>query len=636
MPAPIEILRSYWGYPKFRPLQEEIIQSVIAGNDTLALLPTGGGKSICFQVPGLALGGLTLVISPLIALMQDQVRSLNEHGIAATFVNSSLSHREIDDKLQMAMDGKFRFLYLAPERLGTEIFKARLSRMDVRLIAVDEAHCISQWGYDFRPSYLRIHELRERLPNVPVVGLTATATPEVVEDIKGHLGMPDGMVFRKSFRRENLNYRVIPTEDVHGRIVRYIQRHPGAAGIVYARTRKRTVALASLLQREGVEAQAYHGGMSPIERAKAQAAWLNNECPVMVATNAFGMGIDKPDVRFVLHLNLPADLESYYQEAGRAGRDGQPAEAIAFSNEEDLAELEAWVKEKYPSWKQLTTHYQVLCNHYGIPNTKAPDQTFALDLKAIATTFQVNPIRFYNSVRLLDREGQISLNEQPDDYGRVKMRVGPRDIMTYKNRYPEQAWLMDLLLRQLGGELYSENMRFLPAVLTRVAGIRDEELEEALLALKQRGIINYRAPMSHPGIRFIRPRHSLDKHEMGWDKYQFLTRQAWQRFEQMQDYIQTPATACRSRFLESYFGEETTVDCGKCDYCRGKNTSAAGEKAAWEQVRELLLAREMPYWDLVNALSVGTESERRDLIRHLLDKGWLVMGTGQILNWKGK
>lgn len=631
MPAPIEILHHYWGYREFRPLQEEIINSVISGEDTFALLPTGGGKSICFQVPGLALGGLTLVISPLIALMQDQVRTLKEHGIQATFINSSLSHWEIDRKLQGAMDGEYRFLYLAPERLNTEIFKARLGRMDVRLIAVDEAHCISQWGYDFRPSYLRIIELRERLPGVPMIALTATATPEVVKDVRKHLGMEEGKVFRKSFRRENLHYKVIPTEDVHIRILRYIRQHPDQAGIVYARTRKRTVALANLLQREGIAAEAYHGGMSTAERAKAQAAWINNQQPVMVATNAFGMGIDKPDVRFVMHLNLPADLESYYQEAGRGGRDGLPAEAIAFHNEEDLAELESWVKEKYPSWKQLQAHYQVLCNHYGIPNTKAPDQVFSLDLKVIASTFQVHPIRFYNSVRLLDREGQISLNDQPDQYAQVKLKIGPRDLSTYKNRYPDQAWLMDLLLRQLGGELFSEKMRFLPSVLTRLAGVRDEELEQGLLVLKQRGIITYRPPLSHPSIRFLRPRHILEKREMGWEKYQFLSHQAHHRFEQVRSYVKIPSKACRARFLESYFGESGGRNCGVCDYCLERQ--GTNSKNSWKEVRDILMDQDLPYWDLVEAMKEGTEQERRDLIRQLLDKGWLVVKPGKIIGW---
>ncbi len=632
MPIPIEILRNYWGYLQFRPPQEEIIRSVISGYDTFALLPTGGGKSVCFQVSGLVRGGMTLVISPLIALMQDQVRTLKDLGISATYINSSLSRREIDRKLQMAMDGKFRFLYLAPERLNTEIFKARLGRMDVRLIAVDEAHCISQWGYDFRPSYLRIIELRECLPKIPIIALTATATPAVVEDIRNHLKMQEGKVFRKSFRRNNLHYKVIPTEDVSNRILRYIQNKRGKAGIVYARTRKRTVALANLLQREGIEAQAYHGGMTTAERSKAQAAWISNERPVIVATNAFGMGIDKSDVRFVLHLNLPSDLESYYQEAGRGGRDGQPAEAIAFENEEDLAELKSWVKEKYPTWEQLKSHYQILCNHFGIPNTTVPGNVFPLDLKVIATTFQVHPVRFYNSVRLLDREGQISFNDHLDDYGWVKLNVGPKDLMAYKDKYPDYAWLMDLLLRQLGGELYSYTMRFLPSVMTRVGGLTDAELEKGLQTLKRRGIISYRPPLSFPSVRFLRPRHVLDKREVGWDKYQFLSEQSIYRFEQVKAYAKTPSKVCRAWFLETYFGESGTGDCGVCDYCLAQEFS--GKMASWEEIRKLLLDRELPYWDLVNAMTEGTERQRRDLIRQLLDKGWLVMKPGQVMGWK--
>ena len=311
LPDPRLVLREYWGYPEFRPLQEDIVRSVAKGNDTLALLPSGGGKSICFQVPGLMLGGLTLVISPLIALMQDQVRNLNAHGIPATFINSTLKYREIDRKLQMAMEGKYKFLYLAPERLHSDLFQARLDKLNIRLIAVDEAHCVSQWGYDFRPAYLEIAELREQLPGVPMIALTASAPPNVARDIVEKLGLRTPKRFQKSFRRDNLIYRVQASEDIPGRILRFVHQQEGA-GIVYARTRKRTVQLAEMLQREGITAAAYHGGLNARERSQIQEKWIRNETRVIAATNAFGMGIDKPDVRFVIHYNLPADVESYY------------------------------------------------------------------------------------------------------------------------------------------------------------------------------------------------------------------------------------------------------------------------------------------------------------------------------------
>jgi ATP-dependent DNA helicase RecQ len=320
--TPRDILKEFWGYEAFRPLQEDIIDSVLQGNDTLALLPTGGGKSICFQVPGMALPGLTIVVSPLIALMRDQVEHLNSRHIPATYINSSVSFRNIDRKLQNAMDGRYKFLYVAPERLKSDMFQARLPQMNVSLLAVDEAHCISQWGYDFRPAYLEIHALREHFPEVPVIALTATAPPRVKDDIVDKLQLKEPRIFRKSFRRDNLSYRVISSERVPDRILQFLRNTPGS-GIIYARTRKRTKALADLLKRNDISAAAYHGGMSTTDRNRVQQQWISNEVRVITATNAFGMGIDKPDVRFVLHYNLPSDLESYYQEAGRGGRDGK-------------------------------------------------------------------------------------------------------------------------------------------------------------------------------------------------------------------------------------------------------------------------------------------------------------------------
>ncbi|MCL4165351.1 UNVERIFIED_CONTAM: hypothetical protein GTU68_020087, partial [Idotea baltica] len=334
MPTPFEILKKHWGYDAFRPLQEEIIQSVIEERDTLALLPTGGGKSICFQVPGLYFKGLTIVISPLIALMKDQVERLNQLGIAATYVNSSMPFYQVDTKLQGAMDGDYKFLYLAPERLQSEMFKLRLPKMDVSLLVVDEAHCISQWGYDFRPSYLQIAELREAKPDVPIIAVTASATDEVRADILEKLEMREPAVFTKSFRRDNLRYFVLEEENVTQRTIDIVKRTQGT-GIIYARTRRTTEHLSNYLIGQGISAAAYHGGLKTSERSKIQQSWLDDKTRIIVATNAFGMGIDKPNVRFVVHYHLPFDLESYYQEAGRGGRDGKTALAIAFRSPVD-------------------------------------------------------------------------------------------------------------------------------------------------------------------------------------------------------------------------------------------------------------------------------------------------------------
>ncbi len=634
LPDPVLVLQEYWGYPSFRPLQEDIVRSVAEGNDTLALLPTGGGKSICFQVPGLMLGGLTLVISPLIALMQDQVRNLNSHGIPATFINSTLKIHEIDRKLQMAMDGKYKFLYLAPERLQTDLFQKRLDRLNIRLIAVDEAHCVSQWGYDFRPAYLQIGALREQLPGVPLIALTASAPPKVAEDILDRLQMESPRTFRKSFRRDNLVYTVQATEDIPGRIIRFLKNQSGA-GIIYTRTRKRTVLMAQMLEREGIKAAAYHGGLPNRERSQIQDRWIKNELQVIAATNAFGMGIDKPDVRFVIHYNLPSDIESYYQEAGRGGRDGKTAHALAFYNRPDLAELERWVKQKYPDWEALLRYYEIACNYFGIPNTHAPETVFPLDLADISKTFKVNPLLFFNALQILDREGQIMLNERPTDYGYLRVAVHPNDIIAYKRSNPRIAWLLDLALRQLGGEAYSDALRFLPSHWARIAEVEETQLLHQLKYLHEREVIEFRPPTSHPQVRFLQPRHRLRKDEMGWDKYTFLKNRSQERFEAILRYATVPAPGCRARILERYFGEKKGEDCGKCDYCRGKGIQKGNlQQRMTAEIQTLLGSQEMGYWDIVEGMEEGTEQQRRDLIRELLDRKILEKAGPTRLRWK--
>ena len=636
LPDPVDILKANWGYDSFRLLQEDIIRSVLRGKDTFALLPTGGGKSICFQVPGLALGGMTLVISPLIALMQDQVRNLNDRGIPATYVNSALKFREIDRKLQMAMDGQFKFLYLAPERIQTDMFQQRLDRMDIRLLAIDEAHCISQWGYDFRPPYLEIAQLRERLPSVPVIALTASATPKVVEDIIRYLDMREPETFRKSFRRDNLIYRVKETDNVAGSILRFIQQVKGS-GIVYARTRKRTVALAKMLENHGIPAAAYHGGLNTSERAKIQAAWIRNETRVIAATNAFGMGIDKPDVRFVLHYNLPSDPESYYQEAGRGGRDGKPALGLAFHSEQDILEVKRWVKEKYPSWRELVRHFEILCNAFGIPNTAPPDQSFPFDLLTVAKSFQVNPMRLYASVKTLNQEGYLLFREQPDDFGWARILVQPREVLTYKRNYPQQAWALDLLLRLLGGEVYSEALPFQIDYWARIADRSPEEVIHTLNQLSLRGIISFRPPTTEPTIRFLHPRKTLKKQEFNWPKYEFLQARANERLTAMLDYIAVPSRKCRALTLENYFGEEGGSPCGQCDHCKAEAAGPTPPQKIAAEIQQLLQGRKtLDYRELLEALQTGTENERKEVIRLLLDQKQLGREGATRLKWTGK
>lgn len=622
MATPHEILKDVWGYDAFRPLQEEIIESVLQGKDTLALLPTGGGKSICFQVPGLVKEGLTLVISPLIALMRDQVSNLNQRGIAATFINSTMDFRQIDRKLQNAIAGKYKFLYCAPERLRTDMLVHRLPKMNVSLLAVDEAHCVSQWGYDFRPAYQEIKTVREILPKVPVIALTATATEKVAVDIQEHLEMKNPGVFMKSFKRDNLAYKIIRTDNPVERCLQFVKSHAGT-GIIYARTRKRTLIMAELLEKAGISSAAYHGGMLPDERNAVQEAWLTGQKRVIAATNAFGMGIDKPDVRFVAHINLPLDLESYYQEAGRAGRDGKYAEAIAFDTPKDKGEVKRWVTEKYPTWEQLVKHYNALCDYYQIPNVGPEFQDRRFDIKDIAKSKKLAARLFYNSVKILDREGLVVLNESPDRFGEIRLRIGPDAVLHYKNKYPQWEEMLDYILRQFGGVIYSESKRFLPSRWANGLQRLEAELEEELKKMMKQGILFYRPPVTFPTIRFLMHRHKLSRMELNWHKYNFLMDQGLRRKDKLLEYVEADQ-GCRSLLLQTYFGEQTTEVCGKCDLCLDRLKMEQSSEHIAESIREEILAfldqGAMGYAQLIQQVEAGTEEQRDAVLRHLLDR----------------
>lgn len=624
MPSPLEILQQFWGYDQFRPLQAEIIDEVLNGRDVLALLPTGGGKSICFQVPGMVMDGITIVISPLIALMRDQVEQLTKRGIPATYVNSTLAAHEIDRKLQKAMDGDYKFLYLAPERLTSEIFRERVRRMKVCLLAVDEAHCISQWGYDFRPSYLEIAQIREWLPRVPCIALTATAPMSVREDIARRLELKNPAIFTQSFRRSNLHYTIEHSERIADRILEVIQATQGT-GIVYARTRKRVKAMADFLAKNGVAAAAYHGGMKNSERTAVQQAWINGQVRVMSATNAFGMGIDKPDVRFVLHYNLPADPESYYQEAGRGGRDGKPSLALAFHNEADILELEHFVSDKFPTWDTLMHHWEVLCTFYQVQSDGIPPDAKVLDLPAIADRHRLNPIKLFHSIQILDQAGLLKLNEDPDDYGYVQVLVPPNAVLTYKERYPDRAHVLDHILRTLGGAVFQNEMAFLPGVWARQLGIGSDDLNAILSQFAARGIISYTAAQGQPTIKFLVHRHRLQQATVDWNRQEFLRIRAHERLDAMLHYAQYPGKDCRSKMLEAYFGEMGGADCGNCDVCKSKVAPKGARHAlsVEDAVLEVLGDQTMSVRELIDGVSQGSREQRVEAVRELMDRGVL-------------
>lgn len=630
--TPLDLLRTYWGYDSFRSPQAEIIAQVINGRDTLALLPTGGGKSLCFQIPGLALGGLTLVISPLIALMKDQVERLHQLGLAATYLNSSLTPREVDRRLQGAMDGKYHFLYLAPERIRSQIFQQRLARMPLRLLAVDEAHCISQWGYDFRPSYLDIGQICEQVPEIPVIALTASATAEVQADIIDKLGLREPGIFRKSFRRDNLRYFVLPEENVTPRVVEICRRTLGT-GIIYVRTRRQTTHLSRLLSEQGLAAAAYHGGLPNSERDAIQQAWLAGTHRVMVATNAFGMGIDKPDVRFVIHFNLPFDLESYYQEAGRGGRDGQTSLAIAFKNPVDLAELKRWNQDRYPTWDQLQQHYQKLCNYFRIPNQGHSSAVHLLDLGTVAKELALSPRRLYASLRILHLERLVDFSEDRDDYGYLHLTATPDSIWHYKQNQPGSADLLDYLLRLYGGEAYTQEVRFQPANWAMRFGLSEEALDQKLRRLVQHEVLTYLPATGQPTLRFLQPRHLLTRQEIHWDKYEFLRAQNDRRLAEMMRYVEE-TEVCRSLMIQHYFGEQAHEPCGRCDVCIGRHKTRVNDdefQAIQRAILAFLHRQSASYRDTLIQVKAGSPAQREKVLRFLMDKHIVRVGSrGQL------
>jgi ATP-dependent DNA helicase RecQ len=635
--SPLDVLQQYWGHASFRPLQEDIIQSILSGQDTLALLPTGGGKSVCFQVPGLLLGGLTLVISPLIALMKDQVERLEQMGIAATFINSSLGQGEIDWRLQRAMEGKYAFLYLAPERIRSEMFLARLPRMNVSLLAVDEAHCISQWGYDFRPAYLEISQLRESCPQIPVLALTASATPQVQEDICARLALRSPTRFASSFLRPNLRYFVLEEENAQDRIVDIIRRKPGS-GIVYARTRRLAEQISRLLSEAGISAAAYHGGLKTSERSRVQQAWIENRCRVIAATNAFGMGIDKPDVRFVLHYNLPFDLESYYQEAGRGGRDGQEALAVAFHSHADLAELRRWSELRYPQWEQFLAHYQALCNFYQVPSSGPPGDWQPFRIAELAAASGFSAMELYASLRILQNEGWLYLQDEEDDYATVHICVPPQEVLNFKSAHPALAGLTDFLLRQVGGAVYSHPIRFLPSYWAERQKISPEALDSALQRMAAYGLLRYVPALREPQLRFLKPRSLPRRRELNWEKYEFLRKQSERRLAEMIRYT-TQNRHCRSRLIQEYFGEKDAQDCGHCDVCMGWHRTEISE-AEFARIREALRTRlaqgPLPYRELLREVRAGAPAQREEVLRFLMDKQVVLASPQGLLRWAGE
>ena len=560
------VLKQHWGYDSFRPLQEDIILSVLEGRDTLALLPTGGGKSICFQVPALVKGGLCIVISPLIALMKDQVEHLRARHIKAGAIYSGMRQSEIQATIDNCLfDHEYRFLYVSPERLQTEHFKMNFERMPVSMIAVDEAHCISQWGYDFRPPYLEIAQIRKIFPQVPVLALTATATPEVVKDIQLRLDFKTENVFQKSFKRSNLTYFVVNEEDKNSRMLRIMNRYPGS-GIVYVRNRKKTAETADFLRNNGISADYYHAGLDPRERDRKQQSWMNGETRVMVSTNAFGMGIDKPDVRFVVHIDLPDTLEAYFQEAGRAGRDEKPAVAILLYDNYDVAQLKRNFTFTFPEIDRVREVYRELCQSHHIEIGTGQNKVFPFSMEEHARTVKMNAAQYFNALKLLNNIGIILVSEHLREKSELQFRLTGDQLLKFQKEKPEYEPLITTILRSYTG-VFSQFVNIDEQVLASRLETSEKSVIEQLKTLRSEKILSYQPQSNIPLIVFLKDR--IDEKYLYFDKkiYDFRKEKAEERLAAVENYVKTD-NVCRSQLLLQYFGEWDSTPCGECDVCR--------------------------------------------------------------------
>lgn len=564
-----ETLRKYWGYDSFRPGQEEIISSVLEGRDTLAILPTGGGKSICFQVPALMKEGICIVVSPLIALMKDQIQNLGRRGIQALAVYSGMTHREIDIALDNAVYGDYKFLYLSPERLRTRLFRARLEKMNVSYLVIDEAHCISQWGYDFRPDYLEIAQVRALLPSdVPVIALTATATPIVAQDIMDKLGFRERRLIQGDFARPNLSYVVRRAEDKMGQLLKICSGISGS-GVVYVSKRKNAENLAALLCAHGISAEGYHAGMDRLDRSQIQDRWKNGETRVIVSTNAFGMGIDKPDVRFVCHFDVPDSLEGYFQEAGRAGRDGRRAYAVLLWNSSDIRSLKQKVHTSFPPLEYIRDIYQKVFNFLGYAYEEGAGASVKFSLEDFAKHFKLNATQAYYAIRYIEMSGYWTLTETLSIPAKIQFTVSRDDLYRIQLGSPEMDSFVKVLLRLYPG-LFTE---YVPIDIEKIAKsgqYATEAVAGKLVALSRKQLIKYIPAINSPMLNINNERLYDKNLRLPESEYKERLGRRLEHVESIIDYISSEK-GCRSEYLLRYFGQEQTSPCGTCDLCIQKN-----------------------------------------------------------------
>ncbi len=621
----LDILKQYWGYDQFRPLQGDIIQSIAAGKDTLGLMPTGGGKSLTFQVPALAMEGVCIVVTPLIALMKDQVENLKKRNIPAAAIYTGMSKADILLTLDNCVFEAYKFLYVSPERLATPIFIEKIKQTKVCLIAVDESHCISQWGYDFRPSYLKIADIREVIPDAPVLALTATATPEVVDDIQEKLHFKAKNVFRKSFLRTNLAYIVRTTENKDEQLLNILRKVPGTS-VVYVRNRKKTKEVADFLVQNGISAEHFHAGLKNETKDARQQRWKNDETRVIVSTNAFGMGIDKPEVRSVVHLDLPDSLEAYFQEAGRAGRDEKKAYAVVLFNNSDVTKMRKRVADTFPEKDMVRKVYKALGDYYEIAEGYGLDAVFPFDLADFCTKFKLPMLVAYNSLKILQQAGYLELTDEQDNTSRVLFTVGKEDL--YAIRFtPEQDKLIHILLRSYTG-LFTDPAYISEDIIASRLGWNKDKVYQELVLLSKEHIIQYIPRKKTPFVSFVVERESPDRLNLGKEAYDDRKERYISRVKSVLDYA-NEQNICRSQVLLAYFGEKNTKPCGQCDICL-KHREQQVTDGDFDQIRLAILSqlkqKPMTITELLKAIPFK-EQKVMPVIRFMTDNRLLDQGV---------
>ncbi len=631
------VLVKYWGYPSFRPMQEDIVDSVIEGHDTLALLPTGGGKSICFQVPAMAMDGVCIVVTPLISLMKDQVLHLKNINIPASAIYSGMHPNEVEIAYNKAVFGNLKFLYVSPERLMTDAFIEAVKKMKVCLLAIDESHCISQWGYDFRPPYLKIAEIRPYIPNTPVLALTATATPKVVEDIQFRLGFKERNVFQTSYERKNVTYNVIKVADKYGLMYRLFMKMESGSGIVYVRSRKRTKVIADWLQSVGISATYYHAGIDAKTRDERQKMWMDGKIKVISATNAFGMGIDKPDVRVVVHMDLPDSLEAYFQEAGRAGRDLKPSEAFLLVSESDIKQLKDNLQQSYPELERIKSIYDAIGNYLQIPVGAGNGQCYPFDMTEFAKNYDFSLIEVFNSLKLMEREGFFALSEAMDSPSQLFIKASREDLYRFQVEYAEFDTIIKFLLRNYPGVL-SDFVKIKEEQISHKLGIDVEKVEHILQKLDKLNFLSYIPRSDKPQIQFLTERQDTRHFALSDEVYKDRKEDATKRVQSVIDFVNND-DECRSVQLLRYFGEKIKTRCGKCDVCNIRNQMKINDEE-YRNISNIILdelkKRVVPLYETPSLAKNYLEEKVLETVRWMLDNGTIEQDENGNLKEKGR